>query len=203
MFLAPDGEEALKLFEKEEPDLIVFGKLSVDTENNQVAQRLAGLLEWPQATFAYEVEVADGWATVGREVDGGTTTLKFELPGIITADLRLNEPRYASLPGIMKARSKPLDTYTPDDLGVELQLCDLDQAQEAARGGPAVRVAQDQTGEPRELRVEIAVGRNVHESLAGNSIDEPGFAGSLARQKLARRARIRFLESPPQSQGLA
>lgn len=109
------------LVAKEEPDLIVFGKLAVDTENNQVAQRLAALLDWPQATFAYEVGVEDGWVKVGREVDGGTSTLRFQMPGIVTADLRLNEPRYASLPGIMKARSKQLDTYTPDDLGVELE----------------------------------------------------------------------------------
>lgn len=107
--------------EREEPDMITMGKLAVDTESNQVGQRLAALLDWPQATFAYSCEIADGWATVGREVDGGTSTVRFKLPGILTADLRLNTPRYASLPGIMKARSKPLDKLTPDDLDVDVE----------------------------------------------------------------------------------
>lgn len=106
---------------KEEPDVVIMGKLSVDTENNQVAQRLAGLLEWPQATFAFNCSIADGWATVEREVDGGTSKVRFPLPGVITADLRLNEPRYAPLPGIMRAKSKPHDYYTPDDLDVEIE----------------------------------------------------------------------------------
>ncbi|MEO1267630.1 MAG: electron transfer flavoprotein subunit beta/FixA family protein, partial [Myxococcota bacterium] len=125
--------------EREEPDLVTLGKLAVDTENNQVGQRLAALLDWPQATFAYSCEIADGWATVGREVDGGTSTVRFKLPGVLTADLRLNTPRYASLPGIMKARSKPLDKLTPDDLDVEvekmLQVVSYDEppAREAGR----------------------------------------------------------------------
>ncbi len=105
---------------REEPDVIVMGKQSVDSDRNQAAQLLASYLGWPQATFAFNVDISDGWATVGREVDGGTSTKRIELPGIITADLRLNEPRYASLPGIMKAKRKPLDTLTPDELGVDI-----------------------------------------------------------------------------------
>ena len=106
--------------EREEPDVIVMGKQSVDSDRSQAGQLLASYLDWPQATFAFDVEIADGWATVGREVDGGTATKRIKLPGIITADLRLNEPRYASLPGIMKAKRKPLDTLTTDELGVDI-----------------------------------------------------------------------------------
>ena len=110
-----------EVIRKEAPDLVIMGKLSVDSENNQVAQRVAELLGWPQATFAYTCKVEGDWATVEREVDGGTATVRIKLPAVITADLRLNEPRYASLPGIMKAKRKPIDTYTPEDLGVELE----------------------------------------------------------------------------------
>ena len=109
-----------EVVKEEEPDIIVMGKQSVDSDRSQAAQLLAAYLGWPQATFAYECEVADGWATVGREVDGGTATKRVKLPAIVTADLRLNEPRYASLPGIMKAKRKPLDTKTPADLGVDV-----------------------------------------------------------------------------------
>ena len=109
-----------QIVEREEPDVIVMGKQAVDSDRNQTAQLLASYLDWPQATFAFDVEIGDGWATVGREVDGGTATKRIKLPGIITADLRLNEPRYASLPGIMKAKRKPLDTLTPDELGVDV-----------------------------------------------------------------------------------
>lgn len=108
-----------KVVEKEEPDIVLMGKLSVDTENNQVAQRMAEILGWPQATFAFSLEVGDGWATVGREVDGGTSMVRVKLPAVVTADLRLNEPRYASLPGIMKAKRKPLDTMSIEDLGID------------------------------------------------------------------------------------
>ncbi len=110
----------VEVVNREEPDVILMGKQAVDSDRNQTAQLLASYLDWPQATFAYTVEVSDGWATVAREVDGGTATKRIELPGIITADLRLNEPRYASLPGIMKAKRKPLDTLTPDELGVDV-----------------------------------------------------------------------------------
>ncbi len=109
-----------EVVKKEQPDIIVMGKQAVDSDRNQAGQMLAAYLGYPQATFAYSLEVADGWATVGREVDGGTSTKRIKLPGIVTADLRLNEPRYASLPGIMKAKRKPLETMTPDDLGVDV-----------------------------------------------------------------------------------
>lgn len=109
------------VIEREEPDLVCMGKLSVDSEENQVAQRVAGILDWPQATFAFSMDIANGWATVGREVDGGSVTIRVKLPAVLTADLRMNEPRYASLPGIMKAKKKPLDTLSPDDLGVDVE----------------------------------------------------------------------------------
>lgn len=108
------------VIDEEEPDLVIMGKLGVDYENNQAAQILAGLRNWPQATFAYSVAVEGDSVTVGREVDGGTVTFKLPLPAIVTADLRLNEPRFPSLPGIMKAKRKPLDEKTPDDYGVEV-----------------------------------------------------------------------------------
>src|SRR5699024_1344696 len=105
---------------REEPDLILMGKQSVDSDRSQTPQILAAYLDYPQATFAYEVEIEDGWATVVREVDGGTATKRIKLPAIVTADLRLNEPRYASLPGIMKAKRKPLEELTTEDLGVDV-----------------------------------------------------------------------------------
>ncbi len=104
----------------ENPDLVILGKQAIDDDCNQTGQMLAGLLGWPQATFASKLEVADGKATVTREVDGGLSTVELTLPAIVTTDLRLNEPRYASLPNIMKARSKPLEKKTPEELGVSL-----------------------------------------------------------------------------------
>lgn len=109
-----------EVVKRESPDIIVMGKQSVDSDRSQAGQLLASYLGYPQATFAFSLEVADGWATVGREVDGGTSTKRIKLPGIVTADLRLNEPRYASLPGIMKAKRKPIETLTPDDLGIDV-----------------------------------------------------------------------------------
>ncbi|MBV1829516.1 electron transfer flavoprotein subunit beta/FixA family protein [Komagataeibacter sp. AV436] len=108
------------LVEKEKPDLIILGKQAIDDDMNATGQMLAGLLDRPQATFASKVEVADGAVTVTREIDGGSQTIKLALPAIITADLRLNEPRYASLPNIMKARKKPMEKITPADLGVDM-----------------------------------------------------------------------------------
>ncbi len=109
-----------KVVEKEQPDLIIAGKQAVDDDLGQAMQMLAEMLDYPQATFASKVEIDGTKVTVVREVDGGLTTVEFEMPGIITAELRLNEPRYASLPGIMKAKRKPLDKMTPADLGVEV-----------------------------------------------------------------------------------
>ncbi len=105
--------------DKEQPGLIILGKQAIDDDMNATGQMLAALLGWPQGTFASKVEIADGTATVTREVDGGLETVSLTMPAVITADLRLNEPRYASLPNIMKARKKTIDTVKPADLGVD------------------------------------------------------------------------------------
>ncbi len=104
---------------REEPGLVFLGKQAIDDDANQTGQMLAALLGWGQATFASKVVVEDGRAIVTREVDGGSQTVSLPLPAVVTTDLRLNEPRYASLPNIMKAKKKPLDTLTPADLGVD------------------------------------------------------------------------------------
>jgi electron transfer flavoprotein beta subunit len=109
-----------KIVEKEQIDLIILGKLSIDTDNNQVGQMLGALLNFPQGTFACNAEMADGKVTVRREIDGGEQTLSLTLPAIITTDLRLNEPRYASLPNIMKAKKKQIDITTPNEMGVDV-----------------------------------------------------------------------------------
>ena len=110
----------LKLIEKEQPDLVILGKQAIDDDANQTGQMLATLWGRPQATFASKVEVADGKATVTREVDAGLETLEVDLPAVVTTDLRLNEPRFIKLPDIMKAKSKPLETIAFDDLGVDV-----------------------------------------------------------------------------------
>lgn len=106
--------------DKEGPQLVILGKQAIDDDANQTGQMLAALLDWPQATFASKVEVADGKATVTREVDGGLETIALTLPAIVTTDLRLNEPRYVTLPNIMKAKKKPLENVKPEDLGVDV-----------------------------------------------------------------------------------
>ena len=106
--------------EKESPDLVIVGKQAIDGDNNQTGQKLAALLGYPQATFASELSISDGKATVTREVDGGLQTVSVNLPAIVTTDLRLNEPRYASLPNIMKAKSKPLDVMPVADFGIDI-----------------------------------------------------------------------------------
>ncbi len=108
------------LVEKEQPQLVILGKQAIDDDANQTGQMLAALLGWPQATFASKLEIADGKATVTREVDGGLETVALVLPAVVTTDLRLNEPRYVTLPNIMKAKKKPLETVTPEDLGVDV-----------------------------------------------------------------------------------
>ena len=110
-----------KIVEEQAPDIVLMGKQAIDGDNNAVGQMLAALLGWPQATFASKVEIDGGKATVTREIDGGLQTLAMDLPAVITVDLRLNEPRYASLPNIMKARTKPLETKQLSDLGLDLQ----------------------------------------------------------------------------------
>ena len=108
------------LCDKEQPQMVICGKQAIDDDANQTGQMLAALANWPQATFASKVVIADGKAAVTREIDGGLETLAISLPAVVTTDLRLNEPRYATLPNIMKAKKKPLDTVSPADLGVDV-----------------------------------------------------------------------------------
>ena len=108
------------LVDKASPDLVILGKQAIDDDSNQTGQMLAALLDWPQGTFASGIELGDGKAKVVREVDGGLETIEISTPAIITTDLRLNEPRYASLPNIMKAKKKPIDEVSPDELGVDI-----------------------------------------------------------------------------------
>ncbi|MEI6558912.1 MAG: electron transfer flavoprotein subunit beta/FixA family protein [Rhodospirillaceae bacterium] len=105
---------------REKPDLVILGKQAIDDDCNQTGQMLAALLGWAQGTFASKLVIADGQATVTREVDGGLETVRLKLPAVITVDLRMNEPRYASLPNIMKAKKKPIAALSPGDLGVDL-----------------------------------------------------------------------------------
>ena len=113
--------KALKsIVERDNPDLILMGKQAIDGDNNQTGQMLAALLGYPQATFASELKISDGKAEVTREVDGGLQTISINLPAIVTSDLRLNEPRYASLPNIMKAKQKPLESLSAEELGIDL-----------------------------------------------------------------------------------
>jgi len=105
---------------KENPQLVIMGKQAIDDDNNQTGQMLAALLGWPQATFASKVKIEGGQAQVTREVDGGLETVSIKLPAVVTTDLRLNEPRYVTLPNIMKAKKKPLETLKPDALGVDV-----------------------------------------------------------------------------------
>ncbi|EKE85254.1 electron transfer flavoprotein subunit beta/FixA family protein [Idiomarina xiamenensis] len=120
----PDSLSVAKLLkgvvEKEQPQLVILGKQSIDSDNNQAGQMLGALTDMPQGTFASKVSLADGSVEVTREVDGGLQTVKLQLPAIVTTDLRLNEPRYAKLPDIMKAKRKPLETLSADDLGVTI-----------------------------------------------------------------------------------
>jgi len=106
--------------DKESPRLVILGKQAIDDDANQVGQMLGALLDWPQATFASKVTVNGDNVTVEREIDGGLETIEMSLPAIVTTDLRLNEPRYATLPNIMKAKKKPLETVTPSALGVDV-----------------------------------------------------------------------------------
>ncbi|PHR63148.1 MAG: electron transfer flavoprotein subunit beta [Robiginitomaculum sp.] len=109
-----------KIVAEEKPDLVILGKQAIDDDSNQTGQMLAALLDWPQGTFASELVKQDDRLLLTREVDGGLQTLKLQIPAVITTDLRLNEPRYASLPNIMKAKRKPIDVKKPDDYGVDI-----------------------------------------------------------------------------------
>ncbi len=108
------------IVDRESPDIVIAGKQAIDDDCNQTGQMLAGLLGWPQGTFVSKLEIGDGEAQVTREVDGGLETLALDLPCVVTTDLRLNEPRYASLPNIMRAKKKPIDAVTPEELGVDI-----------------------------------------------------------------------------------
>jgi len=127
---------------QEQPQIVICGKQAIDDDSNQTGQMLAALQGWPQATFASKVVIADGKATVTREIDGGLETLAISLPAVVTTDLRLNEPRYATLPNIMKAKKKPLTTVTPADLGVDVapRLATVKVAEPAKRSA-GVKVA--------------------------------------------------------------
>lgn len=128
--------------EKEGPQIVIFGKQAIDDDANQTGQMFAALMGWPQATFASKVAIANGTATVTREIDGGAETLELKLPAVITTDLRLNEPRYATLPNIMKAKKKQLDNLKPADLGVDVtpRLSTL-KVTEPPKRGAGVKVA--------------------------------------------------------------
>jgi len=127
---------------KEDPGMVMMGKQAVDGDNNQTGQMLAALLGWPQGTFISKVELQDGSARVTREIDGGLETVDVKLPAVLTTDLRLCEPRYASLPNIMKAKKKQIDKYTPEDLGVDV----------------AARTTWDQVEEPPARQAGVKVG---------------------------------------------
>jgi electron transfer flavoprotein beta subunit len=130
------------LVDKEQPGLVILGKQAIDDDCNQTGQMLAALADMPQATFASKVEIADGKAKVTREIDGGLETLEITLPAVVTTDLRLNEPRYVTLPNIMKAKKKPLETVKPADLGVDVtpRLKTL-KVLEPAKRGAGIKVA--------------------------------------------------------------
>ncbi len=128
--------------EAEKPDMVLCGKQAIDNDMNATGQMLAALLGWSQATFASEIALGDGAADVTREVDGGLQTIRVKLPAIVSVDLRLNEPRYASLPNIMKAKKKPMEEKTPEDYGVDV----------------APRLSVVKTGEPPQRQAGIKVG---------------------------------------------
>ena len=136
-----------KIAADEQPGMIILGKQAIDDDNNATGQMLAALLGWPQGTFASKVEPAPDTVTVTREVDGGLETDRLKLPAVVTTDLRLNEPRYASLPNIMEAKSKPLATKTPDELGVDVSR----RIETLKVAEPPKRQAGDKVGSVDEL----------------------------------------------------
>ena len=127
--------------EEENPDLIILGKQAIDDDSNQTGQMLAALLGWSQGTFASELKINDGKANVVREIDGGLQTLEIKLPSIITTDLRLNEPRYASLPNIMKAKKKPIDEKLPEDYNLKISpMLEIVKVSEPAQREAGIKV---------------------------------------------------------------
>ncbi|GAM98392.1 electron transfer flavoprotein beta subunit [alpha proteobacterium U9-1i] len=144
------------VIDAEQPNIVILGKQAIDDDSNQTGQMLAALLDWPQATFASKIVLHDGKAAVTREVDGGLQTLDVDLPAIITTDLRLNEPRYASLPNIMKAKKKPIDVKTAADYGVDTspRLKAVKTAEPPKRsGGIKVKTAEELVGKLKEAGV--------------------------------------------------
>jgi electron transfer flavoprotein beta subunit len=135
------------IVDEEQPGLVICGKQAIDNDLNATGQMLSALLGWSQATFASELDVDGDSATVTREVDGGLQTIKVAMPAVVTVDLRLNEPRYASLPNIMKAKKKPLDIKTPADYGVDV----TPRLQVVSTGEPAARAAGIKVGSVDEL----------------------------------------------------
>jgi electron transfer flavoprotein beta subunit len=130
------------IVDEEKPDLVIAGKQAIDDDANQVGQMLAALLGWGQATFAHSLELGESSAKVTREIDGGLQTVEVKLPAVMTTDLRLNEPRYASLPNIMKAKKKPIDEKSPADLGVDVSpLFKVLKVSEPPKRGGGVKVA--------------------------------------------------------------
>lgn len=142
--------------EAEAPGLVIVGKQAIDDDCNQTGQMLAALLGWPQGTFASKVEVADGKALVTREVDGGAQTVELQLPAVVTTDLRLNAPRYASLPNIMKAKKKPLDVRSLADLGVSI--------------APTLKVLSTEEPAPRSAGVRVASVAELVERLKADGV---------------------------------
>lgn len=145
------------IVEKESPQLVILGKQAIDDDSNQTGQMLAALLGWPQGTFAFKLELGEGTIDVTREVDGGLQTVALQMPAIVTTDLRLNEPRYASLPNIMKAKKKPLDEQSPEALGVDVtpKLSVLKTAE------PPGRSAGVKVGSPAELVQKLKIEAGV------------------------------------------
>ena len=130
-----------KIVDDEKADLIILGKQAIDDDSNQTGQMLAALLGWSQGTFASELKISDGKANVVREIDGGLQTLEIKLPSIITTDLRLNEPRYASLPNIMKAKKKPIDEKLPEDYNLEISpMLEIVKVSEPAQREAGIKV---------------------------------------------------------------
>ena len=143
--------------DEEQPGLVILGKQAIDDDSNQTGQMLAALLGWPQATFASEIVFKDGTADVTREIDGGLETLNINLPAVVTTDLRLNEPRYASLPNIMKAKKKPIDRRDPDALGVDVSArLSVHKVEEPARREAGIKV-QDVSELVAKLRDDAKV----------------------------------------------
>ena len=137
--------------QREQPSLAILGKQAIDDDNNQTGQMLAGLLGWPQATFASSIMVSDGMVEVTREIDGGLQTVSLTMPAVITTDLRLNEPRYASLPNIMKAKKKVIDTMDPGELGVDVS--------------PRLRILKVTEPPPRKAGIKVGDAAELVEKL--------------------------------------